>query len=175
MTAALLPLGLREFQQLVARDDYWRGRWIYLRHIARLVRALAPETVLEIGPGPHRFVAGSATLDVDADVRPTYLQDAGTAPWPIASGSFALVLGLQCWEHFGGAQLAAFQEAQRIAGPSGHVLISVPYLWRDTNATHRGIGRSTISEWTGGAKPLRTIRVKQPASRHRLILLYPGT
>jgi SAM-dependent methyltransferase len=168
------PLQPEEFKRLAASDPYWRGRWVYLRHVAWIVSALAPERVLELGPGPHRFVPGSETLDVNERMRPTYLQDAGSAPWPIESGSFDLVLGLQCWEHFGSKQLIAFNEARRVAGHAGHVLISVPYHWRDTNATHRGIGNGKIARWTDSAEPIRRIKVSKPEHRQRVILLYSG-
>jgi SAM-dependent methyltransferase len=165
---------MRAFNQLEQREPYFRGRWVYLRHVAKWVRELAPASVLEVGPGPHRFVPGSDTLDLDGSASPTFLQDAGAAPWPIADGTYALVLGLQCWEHFRGKQLVAFREAQRVAGSGGHVLLSIPYRWEDTNKTHRGIDDERIRDWTGGVAPERRLRVRKPEGRERLLLLYRG-
>lgn len=170
----LRPLNRREIAKL-ERRSYFRGRWVYLRHVARLVRELAPRTVLEIGPGPHRFIPGSDTLDITAfDVEPTFQHDAGVTPWPLADGSHELVIGLQCWEHFDGRQAIAFREALRVAGRNGHVLISAPYRWTHTNAVHRGIGMRRIQKWTCGHEVLRRIHVRRPVGRQRMILLFRG-
>src|SRR5690606_31755354 len=120
------------------------------------------------GPGPHRFVHGSDTLDLDEGFGPTFHHDAGAAPWPAKDGSYDLVLALQCWEHFEGRQTTAFQEAVRVAGPGGHVLISFPYRWQNTNATHRGIGVRRIREWTCEREPVRRVLVRKPEGRARL-------
>lgn len=174
MSKPLRTLGMREFQRLAQREPYFAGRWVYLRQVAILVAELKPLSVLELGPGPHRFVPGSDALDIDPSVEPTFQHDAGAAPWPVASGAYNLVLGLQCWEHFDGRQLVAFREAQRVAGPEGHVLISIPYRWRKTNATHRGIDDAKVAEWTGHAEIVKRKRVREPADRERLVLLYRG-
>ncbi len=174
MSEPLLPIDARRFRQLERGDPYWRGRWEYLFPVAKLIRRLQPRSVLEIGPGPERFVPGSDTLDIDETVEPTYRHDAGVAPWPCVPGSYDLVVGLQCWEHFNGRQHIAFAEALRAASPAGHVLISVPYLWTKTNAEHRGIGTARIRQWTLGRNPIRRVLVRTPATRKRLILLFSG-
>ena len=117
---------------------------------------------------------GRPKLSWDPSFSPTHVHDAGVAPWPIASGSYDLVLGLQCWEHFRGRQAEAFREAMRVAGPEGHVLLSVPFMWRRTNATHAGIGVSRIREWTLGVEPERRLLVKKPEARKRMVLLFRG-
>lgn len=170
----LRALGKRDFHRVERQNPYWRGRWPYLRHVVRLVGELEPETVLEIGPGPSRLVPGSDTLDIDARTAPTYHHDAGVVPWPIESGAYDLVLGLQCWEHFDGRQSLAFVEACRVASPRGHVLLSFPYLWRNATAEHRGIDARRIREWTCAVDPVRKILVRQPINRQRLIALFRG-
>lgn len=170
----LEPITRQAFAAAEARHRYLRGRWLYLRHVARYIAALKPERVLEIGPGPQHFVPGSDSLDIDAVFAPTHVHDAGAVPWPIASGSYDLVLGLQCWEHFRGRQAEAFREAMRVAGPEGHVLISVPFMWRRTNATHSGIGVARIREWTLGVEAKRRLLVKKPEDRKRMVLLFRG-
>lgn len=106
------------------------------------------------------------------------MHDAGAAPWPIASASFDLVLGLQCWEHFGardsGRQAVAFAEARRVAGPAGRVLLSLPYRWESANALHRGIDEDVIATWTCGGVPERVIRVRAVPTRQRWIGLWRG-
>lgn len=174
MSVALKPLGMREFQKLERQNKYWKGRWAYLRHIAFIVRDLRPHKVLEVGPGQHRFVPGSHTMDLDASVKPTFVHDAGAAPWPVPSESYDLVIGLQCWEHFKGRQAAAFGEALRVAGADGHVVLSLPYLWTNTNAIHRGIDDERILSWTRGVEPERRVHVRNPKDRQRMILLYRG-
>lgn len=174
MNQPLLPLGMRAIRRLSREHRYFLGRWCYLRHVAVIVRRMKPRTVLEVGVGPHRFVPGSATLDINKAFAPTYLHDAGKAPWPIESGAVDLVLGLQCWEHFAGRQRLAFREAMRVAGRRGRVLISVPYLWVDADAVHRGIGDARIREWTCGVEPVRRIHVREPVKRNRMILLFRG-
>jgi SAM-dependent methyltransferase len=170
----LEPISEEDFRAAEHVHPYLRGRWVYLRHVARLVATLSPSRVLEVGPGPHPFVPGSDTLDISADFSPTYLHDAGATPWPVASASYDLVLALQCWEHFEGRQEAAFLEAARVAGPSGHVLISFPFRWTRTNKTHAGIGVSRIREWTAGATPVRRLLVKRPEHRKRMLMLFRG-
>lgn len=170
----LEPISEEAFRVAAHAHGYLRGRWLYLRHVARIVTELRPERVLEIGPGPQPFVPGSDSLDVDPSFGPTHVHDAGAAPWPIASGSYDLVIGLQCWEHFEGRQQDAFREAMRVAGPGGHVLLSVPFMWRRTNATHSGIGVARIREWTLGVEAKRRLLVKKPEDRKRMVLLFRG-
>lgn len=174
---ALLPLAHREWLRRTHGERYQRGRWTYLRHVARIVRELAPRSVLEVGPGPLPFVPGSRTLDVDASLSPTFLHDAGAAPWPLV-GAVELVLGLQCWEHLGpresGRQAVAFAEARRVAGPDGHVLLSFPYRWQRANAMHRDIDDDVIAAWTSGVTPERAIRVRAVPHRQRWIGLWQG-
>lgn len=170
----LRPLDEAAFTRAVTQARYLEGRWVYLKHVARFIEDLAPHTVLEIGVGPVRFVPGSATLDIDPNVEPTYLRDAGVVPWPIPDGAFELVTGLQCWEHFEGSQAPAFLEALRVAGPSGHVLLSLPYRWENTTRAHRGIDELRIREWTSGRHAVRRLHVEKPEHRQRLILLFRG-
>lgn len=174
MSDVLEPITRRQFARL-ERQAYFRGRWVYLRHVARLVREVRPRTVLEIGPGAARFVPGSDTLDIaEIGHAPTFLHDAGAVPWPIPDASYDLVLGLQCWEHFDGRQAVAFAEAMRVAGPRGHVLLSIPYRWTRTNAMHRGIDMRRIREWTCAETTVRRIHVRKPEERQRMLLLFRG-
>lgn len=174
----LVPLARREWLDLAGKTSYQRGRWTYLRHVARIVRELAPRSVLEVGPGPLPFVPGSRTLDVDASLCPTFVHDAGAGSWPLVAGAAELVLGLQCWEHLGpresGRQVVAFAEARRVAGLGGHVLLSFPYRWQRANAMHRDIDDEVIAAWTCGVTPERAIRVRAVPHRQRWIGLWRG-
>lgn len=164
----LVPLDSTELDAL--GDRYYRGRWVYLQHAARILRDLAPKTVLEVGPGPHRFVPGSETMDIDPRYAPTFIHDAGETPWPCTE-AFDVVVGLQSWEHLGGHQRAAFAAALACGR---HVLLSLPYRWVQASPAHRGIDDETIARWTLARAPLERVHVTRPRGRERVLLLFQG-
>lgn len=173
----LEPVTREDVERLAKSDRYWRGRWdAYLGRVAKIIRELAPCTVLEVGPHTMRIVPGSDTLDLSARMSPTYHHDATRAPWPIASGAYDLVLGLQVWEHLGphgsGGQEQAFREALRVS--RGHVLLSFPFKWARASPAHHGIGWRRIQRWTCGVHPERWIRCTTPHHRQRVIGLWRG-
>jgi SAM-dependent methyltransferase len=171
-------IGKTAFARAARKSRYLRGRWPYLRHAARIIAELDPASVLEVGPGPHPFVPGSVRLDVNERMSPEILHDASDAPWPVESGAFDLVLALQVFEHLGPrtgeAQRRAFDEARRVAGPRGHVLLSFPFLWLGSSPAHTGIDRKTIRMWTSGVEPEQTILCRVPKNRQRLVALWTG-
>lgn len=166
-------LTLPEFQQLAARDPYYRKRWEYQSKaidagwqiLSR--RPEPPESgrVLELGPYKHPLFVGSDVMDVK---RNPELQNAGNvichdariAPWPVADNAYDLFVGLQVFEHLAGAQESAFREVRRIARSA---VLSLPIGWRprclaDYLNCHTLVSHSTAIGWFGGVEPSRIVQ-----------------
>jgi hypothetical protein len=169
------PITRAEYDDLAARDPYYRKRWAYFSLAGAMVRVLEREhsitRALEVGPGPRGggFLVGADTLDLRG--APTFKHDAGVEPWPVPDQAYDLVVALQVWEHLRGRQLEAFHEAMRVAR---FVLLSFPYRWRDTNDEHRMITSETIAAWTCDAPMLRRVLCREPSHRMRLLALFGG-
>ena len=134
-------------------EPYYEGRWPYLRIAAGWAKAGVdnPTQVFELGAHTHPVVHGCHTMDIKAQLHPTFVHDARVFPWPIADGAYSLFIGLQVLEHLGapdsGVQALAFLEVRRIAKSA---IISVPYHWtRSKSVDHNSIGIRTVLEWSG--------------------------
>lgn len=160
-----------EYDALAELVPYFAKRWGYLSRAGEMLRELGPlERGLEIGPGPtegESFLRGGQTLDMRG--APTIRHDAGVVPWPIADNAYDIVVALQVWEHLEGRQRDAFRECLRVAR---FVMLSFPYRWKTKNETHRMITRAKIEEWTCSVPPMRTVLVRDPPHRMRLVCLW---
>jgi predicted SAM-dependent methyltransferase len=121
-----------EFSQYMTK-----ARWCSMWHQIDELLRLAPENVLEIGPGPGLFraVAGAFgltvdTVDLDPELRPTYV--ASATALPLKDGAYSVVCAFQMLEHLPYEEsLRAFDELVRVS--RRHVLISLPdatTVWR---------------------------------------------
>lgn len=138
-----------EFAAARASNPYLAGRWDYYAEAIRLVGELAPDTALEIGPGPLPLFHDSLRMDIAPGSHPTIVWDAGATPWPMGTQTVDVIISLQCWEHLAGRQRAAFQEAVRVARRA--IILSVPWRWNCTDAQdcHHALDEAVLEGWTG--------------------------
>lgn len=107
-----------------------KPRWASVWHQLDELLKLAPQRVLEVGPGPGVFKAAAAafgvrveTLDPDPALKPDHVGSATALPF--ADRSFDVVCAFQMLEHLPYEMaLGAFGEMVRVA--RSHVLISLP-------------------------------------------------
>lgn len=107
-----------------------KKRWSSMWHQLDEVTQLAPNRILEIGPGPGLFKAMVRavgieidTLDLDEELNPTYLASATAIP--LQDRSYDVVCAFQMLEHLPFKEsLLAFSEMCRVS--KNHVLISLP-------------------------------------------------
>ncbi len=160
------PISYADYRRACRGDRYLLRRWRYYSKAIALVRRLAPQTVLEIGPGPLSLFPGSDTLDRNELYRPTHLHDATVTPWPIHTKAYDLIVALQVWEHLDGRQREAFQELERCAR---RAILSIPYCWKvRSDPVHSGIGDADVRDWAGGLAAVDEILIpRYPWRRHR--------
>jgi SAM-dependent methyltransferase len=135
--------GAKVFEKQVDKAHYGfkgyvsKARWASYWHQLDEVLGLAPQTVLEIGPGPGlfktlaaRFGVAVETMDLDPDLRPDHVASILDMPFP--DGRYDVVCAFQVLEHLPYARaLRAFAEMVRVA--RRHVVISLPdarRVWR---------------------------------------------
>ena len=153
------------------REEYYAGRWVYMREVIKLVEEINPQSVLELGPALFTVVKNSDIMrrpELDMWGAPTnasslkYLHDATKTPWPV-SKKYDLFIALQVFEHLTDCQAQAFREVKRIAR---YAILSLPYKWdcpRD-NANypeHHMIDENTILQWTNGEAPQKWIYIER--------------
>jgi SAM-dependent methyltransferase len=113
------------------------GRWASLWQQVQTVDALAPQRVLEIGPGPGLFKRLATqmglhveTLDLDPALEPDHVDSATSLPF--ADGQFDVVCAFQMLEHLPYEEsLRVLAEMSRVARLG--VVVSVPDIrpvWR---------------------------------------------
>jgi SAM-dependent methyltransferase len=107
-----------------------RERWASMWHQLDEAIALAPTSVLEVGPGPGVFSTlgrnsglDIVTLDLDPELSPDCV--GSMTRMPFADGSFDLVCAFQVLEHVPFAEsIVALSEMARVARRS--ILVSLP-------------------------------------------------
>lgn len=157
------PITRADFATVQASDPayYHDCRLDYYEEAIRVSSEVASDlsTVLELGPYRLPLFRGSDTIDMCADLNPTYWRDAGQLPWPVADGHYDLFVALQSFEHLGSVegeplvgqygerQRAVFDEVCRIAGAA---VISLPWKWNTPDDhRHNGIDEQTVDDWFG--------------------------
>lgn len=114
-----------------------KARWSSIWHQLDEIQMLAPEIVLEIGPGPGLFKTLAATfgitvetLDIDPALNPDHVGSATAMPF--ADAAYDVVCAFQMLEHLPYEEsLRAFAEMVRVS--RRHVVISLPdarIVWR---------------------------------------------
>ena len=114
-----------------------KARWASFWHQLDEVQKMAPQNVLEIGPGPGLFKAIAAqfgiiveTLDIDPELHPDHVGSILDMPFP--DGSYETVCAFQMLEHLPYEHsIRAFEEMLRVS--RRHVVISLPdarRVWR---------------------------------------------
>lgn len=114
-----------EFSRYVTKQR-WASMWHQLDEVLRL----APERILEIGPGVGVFKSMASlfgvrveTLDIDPELKPDYV--ASVFRMPFEDGAFDVVCAFQMLEHLPfDRSLLAFGEMGRVA--SRAIVISLP-------------------------------------------------
>lgn len=107
-----------------------KSRWNSFWHQIDEIQKLAPETVLELGPGPGIFKAIAThlgikveTLDIDPELKPDHVASVTEMPFP--DGSYDVVCAFQMLEHLPyNVSLKAFREMVRVS--KHYVVISLP-------------------------------------------------
>ena len=147
--------------------DYYKPvRWTYYCTVIQLLRSLEFHSALELGSYRMPLIVGSDTMDCLGEFKPTYVHDAGIAPWPIADKQYDMFLGLQVWEHLSGRQSEAFCELSRVAR---RAILSFPLRWNcPKDPIHHNITESTIAQWTNHATAESTVVVRT-GERARII------
>ena len=175
------PLTKAEFEAVVKRHPYYRGRGRYMSRAAGLagdlIEAHGLQSALELGPHLRPVIVGADVMDVrtqaDLEIAPSARfvhHDASQAPWPVEDGAYDLFVALQVFEHLGNNQNVAFQEVRRVAR---HALISVPIDWEmddPTNCHHR-ISEERALSWFQPVVPTR-VEVGNTGPRKRLIYVF---
>jgi SAM-dependent methyltransferase len=107
-----------------------KNRWLSMWHQLDEVLSLAPESVLELGPGPGLFKVVAAhfgvavkTVDIDPNLEPDYV--ASATELPIENDAFDCVCAFQMLEHLPYSEAKiGFAEIARVA--RNYVVISLP-------------------------------------------------
>jgi hypothetical protein len=173
------PMTRAEFDELAAREAYYRGRHRYLGAAAWAAADLIDRhgltSALELGPNLRPLISGADVMDRVA--RPgleasgsVLLHDATATPWPIDGNHYDLFVALQVFEHLGAGQAAAFREVRRVAR---HAIISLPIDWQleDPGNPHHGISHERVLSWFAPTAPTRVI-LGNPGYRQRLIYTF---
>lgn len=149
-------------EKILKKDDYYKGRWIYMEEIIEQVSKMDNiNTVLELGPYKSPLVRGEDVMDLYTKASEDYpypignfiQHDCSQVPYPIEDKKYDLIIACQVLEHFGikGEQVEVFNEFERI---SKKVIISLPYKWfRPQNRDHHMIDEKVIDFWAGNRKP----------------------
>ena len=114
-----------DFQQYMSK-----ARWSSIWHQLHEVQKAAPQTVLEVGPGPNVFKSVAAnmgirveTIDIDPELNPDHVGPASDMPF--AANSYDAVCAFQVLEHMPyEVSLKAFQEMVRVS--RGRIIIRLP-------------------------------------------------
>jgi hypothetical protein len=149
-------LAFRDYLKLKEEDNYYGGRWAYIKKVIDIVKKVSPEKVLELGPRRMPIVRTSDIMDIYAHGPALeYLHDAGKTPWPVGDKAYDLFIALQVWEHLEGRQAEAFKEVMRVAGSA---ILSFPYKRYCPGNCHHGVDEKVISEWTLHVRPKKIIK-----------------
>ena len=128
--------GLQSMKKQVDKSHYefakyvHKRRWASMWHQLDEVINLAPDRVLEIGPGPGIFKANATalgfnveTLDIDAELNPDHV--ASVFDMPFGDGTYDVVCAFQMLEHLPWEDSKrAFREMARVARKG--LVISLP-------------------------------------------------
>lgn len=173
------PITKAEFDAVVKRYPYYRGRWPYMsvaaREVADLISRYRLRTALELGPHLRPLIVGadamvlSPTEDLDAEGS-VIVQDARETPWAVPDGAYDLFVALQVFEHLDGRQSAAFGEVCRVAR---HAVISLPIDWvlEDATDIHHGIPQERVLGWFAPRVPTRIVE-GNPSPGRRVIYIF---
>ena len=153
----LTPITINTIKQMQKNDRYYMGREKYMGKAIELINDLMNNenitinNVLELGPYKMPMIYGSDVMDKDLLMKNVkYHWDAERTPWPIKDKQYDLFIALQVFEHLGNKQIQAFREVIRT---SKMAIISLPYMWENSNNMHDNIDEKVISAWTLGLEP----------------------
>jgi hypothetical protein len=175
------PLRKYEYDALVARAPYYRGRWRYMsvagRQEADLIERGALRTALELGPHLRPLTVGADAMVLSAREGlecegAVIVHDATKVPWPMVDGRYDLFVALQVFEHLGDAQALVFREVRRVAR---NAIISLPIDWvmDDPRNCHHGITNQRVLSWFAPIVPTRVV-VGNGGPRKRLVYVFEG-
>jgi len=167
-------------QFCIARDQdaayYKPSRWDRYQEITDSIRRLPVECfergIFELGPYLTPMVTPCDTMDENAELNPTYCQNATDTPWDIPDNAYSLAIASHSLEHLGESQPAVIAEMARIADT---LLIVLPLMWTDGGALdHCGINEDTLAMWVheSGAKIKRTYVATYPGTYGQFTAVY---
>ncbi len=149
----------QQFNDLEARNAYFKGRWDYFDIVINMAKKLSPQSVLEVGPAGCKLVKESKVVDItnnfngekyEVDYLLDIMKDLGSI-----KERFDLIICLQVLEHLEGKQLETFNQLYSM---TDNLIISVPYLWTSkTELSHYNIDDEKIREWTGNKTPIESV------------------
>lgn len=163
----------KDFETTLAKDSYYRGRWEYFQKALHWLRQAEwkARDVLEVGPYKLPMVPGCVVLDkrTDLEVPNQIKHDMRKLPWPIPTGRFRCVVGLQVWEHCRPDVHLLFEEAVRVAQFG---IFSFPFLWDcPEDPEHHMIDLKTVSMWIGDKQWLGC-RLARPSGPRPILVVF---
>lgn len=157
--------------------EYWNktfdARWQYMKIAINELKRVKAEKIIELGTNGVTLCENSDIIelcDFDYSGGKKYLLDATQTPWSeISDKQYDCFVALQVIEHLTPHQIEVFNEIKRI---SKRCIISLPYMWENTDANHKGIDLKKIKSWTKLTPYHYEIIGKAP--RKRIVLFYRG-
>jgi hypothetical protein len=137
----------QQYDEALAKNKYWQGRWEYLSKAVEILQTFNTTNILEIGCNGLQLCDHSDTMSNRPADNSTYTYDITQVPWPVNNNSYDVLIALQVWEHLQGCQSQAFSEARSVAR---NIVLSLPYMWNSPkDLTHHQIDLQQIISWTG--------------------------
>ena len=177
--APIRPITKPEFDELAAREPYYRARWSYMSVVGALAEDLILRTATDDRPrawgappaghrrrGRHGAPPSRRSRRRGQEV----IHDATVAPWPVEDKAYDLFVALQVFEHLGDKQAQAFAEVRRVAK---HAILSLPIDWTmpDPNNCHHQISNEKVLSWFAPVEPTR-IELGNGGSKKRFVYVF---
>lgn len=140
----MTPITKQQFDDALAKDSYWKGRWWYYEKTIWIARQFKAKTVLELGANSLPVFADSDVMGLGKSPSIKFKRDACKLPWD-EIGQYDLFIALQVFEHLKGKQREVFEEVKRHCK---HAILSIPYQWRNSIEGHNGLDDKTLLAWT---------------------------
>jgi Methyltransferase domain len=177
--APIRPITKPEFDDLAAREPYYKARWSYMSVVGALAEDLILRrkltNALELGAHLRPVIVGADVMalshrdDLDAEGQEV-IHDATVAPWPVEDKAYDLFVALQVFEHLGDKQPQAFAEVRRVAR---NAILSLPIDWDmpDPNNCHHQISNEKVLSWFAPVKPTR-VELGNGGSKKRFVYVF---
>jgi hypothetical protein len=162
---------------------YWDKRKTlnYYHKAVRIVSALHPCSLLDVGTGPTLYAGwfpatiSTSILDKQSyaiwDLLPQRIARITGDFLNIRLGRYQCVTCLQCLEHIPPADMPWFAR-QLFYHAKSYLVVSIPYMWKGTKALgHDDLNEETLLNWLG-REPALMWKVTEDTGHQRLIARY---